>query len=122
VDLAAGRIEVVDVRYDAGRFGSGYKDRPKSDASIRAVPMAEAVAAAMARRLDGCGRDELVFCGPGGSNRVPRGARSRLSVGNYRRVYWLAVARAELPELDPHGPHDLRICDLAGGWSRPCSG
>jgi hypothetical protein len=62
----------------------------------------------MARRLDGCGRDELVFCGPGGSNGVPRGARSRLSVGNYRRVYRLAVARAELAELDPHGPHDLR--------------
>jgi integrase len=38
----------------------------------------------------------------------PRGARSRLSVGNYRRLYRLAVARAELPELDPHGPHDLR--------------
>jgi integrase len=108
VDLDARRIEVVDVRYDAGRFGSGYKDRPKSDASIRAVPMAEPVAAAMARRLDGCGRDELVFCGPGGSNGVPRGARSRLSVGNYRRVYRLAVARAELAELDPHGPHDLR--------------
>jgi hypothetical protein len=54
------------------------------------------------------GPDELVFCGPGGSNGVPRGARSRLSVGNYRRVYRLAVARAELPELDPHGPHDLR--------------
>jgi hypothetical protein len=62
----------------------------------------------LARRLDGCGRDELVFCGPGGSNGVPRGARSRLSVGNYRRVYRLAVARAELAELDPHGPHDLR--------------
>ena len=31
-----------------------------------------------------------------------------LTVGNYRRVYRLAVARAELPELDPHGPHDLR--------------
>jgi integrase len=108
VDLDARRIEVVDVRYDAGRFGSGYKDRPKSDASIRAVPMAEPVAAAMARRLDGCGRDELVFCGPGGSNSIPRGTRSRLSVGNYRRVYRLAVARAELPELDPHGPHDLR--------------
>jgi integrase len=58
--------------------------------------------------LDGCGRDELVFCGPGGSNGVPRGARSRLSVGNYRRAYRLAVARAELPALDPHGPHDLR--------------
>ena len=70
--------------------------------------LAEPVAAAMARRLEGCGRDELVFCGPGGSNGVPRGARSRLSVGNYRRAYRLAVARAELPELDPHGPHDLR--------------
>jgi integrase len=23
-------------------------------------------------------------------------------------VYRLAVARAELPDLDPHGPHDLR--------------
>jgi integrase len=108
VDLEARRIEVVDVRYDAGRFGSSYKDRPKSDASIRAVPMAEPVADAMARRLDGCAPDELVFCGPGGSNGVPRGARSRLSVGNYRRIYRLAVARAELPELDPHGPHDLR--------------
>jgi hypothetical protein len=51
--------------------GSGYKDRPKSDASIRAVPMAAPVAAAMARRLNGCGRDELVFCGPGGSNGIP---------------------------------------------------
>jgi integrase len=39
---------------------------------------------------------------------VPRGARSRLSVGDYRRAYRLAVARAELPDLDPHGPHDLR--------------
>jgi integrase len=27
---------------------------------------------------------------------------------NYRRVYRLAVARAELSDLDPHGPHDLR--------------
>jgi hypothetical protein len=86
VDLAARRIEVVDVRYDAGRFGSGYKDRPKSDAGIRPVPMA----AAVARRLDGCGRDELVFCGPGGSNGVPRGARSRL-----------AVALAVMPQVCP---------------------
>ena len=85
VDLDARRIEVVDVRYDAGRFGSGYKDRPKSDASIRAVPMAEPVAAAMARRLDGCPPDGLVFCGPGGSNGVPvapaRGCRSGTTGG-----------------------------------------
>jgi integrase len=99
---------VVEVRYEAGRFGSGYKDRPKSDASIRPVPMAEPVATAVARRLDGCGPSELVLCGPGGSNGIPRGARSRLSTGNYRRVYRLAAARAELPDLDLHGPHDLR--------------
>jgi integrase len=81
VDLHRRRIEVVDVRYDAGRFGRGYKDRPKSDASIRPVPVGEAVAAALARRLDGCPPDGLVFCGPGGSNRVPRGTarNSRLA-------------------------------------------
>jgi hypothetical protein len=82
VDLTARRIKVVDVRY-AGRFGSGYKDRPKSDASIRPLPMAEQVTAAMTRRLSGCGRDELVFCGPGGSNGVPRrpGPGARRAVG-----------------------------------------
>jgi integrase len=108
VDLHRQRIEVVDVRYDAGRFGGGYKDRPKSDASIRPVPVGGAVAAALARRLDGCPPDGLVFCGPGGSNRVPRGTRSELSVGNYRRVYDRTVARAGLEDLDLRGPHDLR--------------
>jgi hypothetical protein len=90
---------LADEGAPAGRAG---------DDALVGEQLAEPVAAAMARRLDGCGRDELVFCGPGGSNGVPRGARSRLSVGNYRRVYRLAVARAELAELDPHGPHDLR--------------
>jgi integrase len=34
-------LQVVDVRYQAGRrFGSGFKPRPKSDASIREVPLA----------------------------------------------------------------------------------
>jgi integrase len=108
VDLSLGRIEVVDVRYDAGKFGSGYKDRPKSDASIRPVPLGGPVAAALARRLDGCPPDGLVFCGPGGSNRVPRGTRSKLSIGNYRRVYDRAAARVGLADLDLRGPHDLR--------------
>ena len=27
---------------------------------------------------------------------------------DYRRVYRLGVARAELPDLDPHASHDLR--------------
>jgi integrase len=108
VDLARLRIEVVEVRYDAGKFGSGYKDRPKSDASIRPVPMAPPVVEAVCRRLEGCPPNGLVFCGPGGSHGVPRGVRSNLSVGNYRRVYGQVVARAGLDELDAHGPHDLR--------------
>jgi integrase len=33
-------LQVVDVRYQAGRFGSGFKSRPKSDAGIREVPLA----------------------------------------------------------------------------------
>jgi hypothetical protein len=36
VDLSARRVEAVGVGYIAGRFGSGYKDRTKSEASIRA--------------------------------------------------------------------------------------
>jgi integrase len=54
VDLERRRVEVVEVRYDAGRFGSGYKDRPKSDASIRLVPLAGPVAEALSRQLNGC--------------------------------------------------------------------
>jgi len=32
-------LQVVDVRYQAGRYGSGFKPRPKSDAGIREVPL-----------------------------------------------------------------------------------
>ena len=108
MDLERRRIEVVEVRYDAGKFGSGYKDRPKSDASIRLVPLAGPVAEALARRLDGCPPDGLVFCGPGGGYKVPRGTRTKLSIGGYRRIYDRAAARAGLAGLDLHGPHDLR--------------
>jgi integrase len=108
VDLERRRIEVVEVRYDAGKFGSGYKDRPKSDASIRLIPAAELVAEALTRRLDGCPPDELVFCGPGGGNKVPRGTRTKLSIGGSRRIYDRVAARAGLAGLDLHGPHDLR--------------
>jgi integrase len=97
VDLARRRIEVIDVRYDAGRYGSGYKNRPKSNASIRVVPLAEPVMEAVGRRLVGCPPDGLVFSGPGGSNNIKRGTRSKLSTRNYRRVYKAAVATAALP-------------------------
>jgi integrase len=33
-------LEVGSTRYQAGRFGSGFKPRPKSDAGIRQVPLA----------------------------------------------------------------------------------
>jgi integrase len=108
VKLEQQRIEVVEVRYDAGKFGVGYKNRPKSDASIRLVPLARPVAEALARRLVGCAPDGLVFCGPGGGNNLARGVRSKLSIDNYRRVYHRIAARAGLTELDVHGPHDLR--------------
>src|SRR4029453_14729180 len=106
--LGRGRLEVVEIRYDAGRFGSGYKARPKSDTSIRPVPMAGLVAEAVRRRLEDCPPDGLGIWGPGGSHGVRRGARSQLSIGNYRRAYRLAVSRAGLDSLDLHGPHDLR--------------
>jgi integrase len=105
------RIEVIEVRYEAGRFGRGFKAEPKSPASVRVVPMCEQVSQAIARQLSaGAGNDELVFPGPGGSNGIPRGARAPLSTHNLRRVYQAAVAAAgeDLAHLDLRGPHDLR--------------
>jgi integrase len=105
------RIEVLEVRYEAGRFGRGFKAEPKSPASVRVVPMCEQVRQAIARQLAaGTGPNDLVFPGPGGSNGIPRGARTPLSTHNLRRVYRAAVAAAgaELAHLDLRGPHDLR--------------
>jgi integrase len=104
-------IEVIEVRYEAGRFGRGFKAEPKSPASVRVMPMCEQVRQAIGRQLPAGARpDELVFPGPGGSNGIPRGARAPLSTHNLRRVYQAAVAAAgqDLAHLDLHGPHDLR--------------
>jgi integrase len=80
VDLAGRRLEVLEVRYEAGRFGRGYKPRPKSPTSIRAIPLAGQVAEAIARQLPaGSPPDALVFTGPGGGNRAPVGTRTALS-------------------------------------------
>jgi integrase len=57
VNLAQGRIEVQHVRYEAGTFGSGYRDRPKSNAGLRSVPMAPAVAAAVGAQARAAGQD-----------------------------------------------------------------
>jgi integrase len=98
VDLTRRCLEVLEVRYEAGKFGRGYKDRPKSAASIRVVPLAGPVADAIARQLpDGCAPSTLVFAGPGGSNGMPAGTRTLLSRDNLRRAYHTAVARAADP-------------------------
>jgi integrase len=105
------RIEVIEVRYEAGRFGRGFKAEPKSLASVRVVPMCDRVREAIARQLaDGARPADLVLPGPGGSNGIPRGARAPLSTTNLRRVYKAAVeaAGADLAHLDLRGPHDLR--------------
>jgi integrase len=105
-------LQVVDVRYQAGRqFGSGFKPRPKSDAGIRELPLAPLVVEAVRRQLPpDTDPTALVFTGPGGGNGVPAGTRTLLSRYNFRRVYRASVARtgADLADLDPHGPHDLR--------------
>ena len=44
-------LEVGPTRYQAGRFGSGFKPRPKSDAGIRPVPLAPLVVEAIRRQL-----------------------------------------------------------------------
>jgi integrase len=115
------RIEVLEVRYEAGKFGRGFKDRPKSPASIRVVPMAEAVREAILRQLPpSSDPNDLVFTGPGGNRWAKRGTRPPLSTHNYRRVYKAVIVsrvkapdgtiieQPRFPHLDLHGPHDLR--------------
>jgi integrase len=98
IDLTRRRLEVLEVRYEAGRFGRGYKNRPKSAASIRVVPLAGPVADAIARQLPkDCPPSTLVFAGPGGSNGMPAGTRTLLTRDNLRRAYHTAVARAADP-------------------------
>jgi integrase len=120
VDLQGGRLQVVEVRYQAGRFGSGFKPRPKSDAGIREIPLAWQVAEAIARRLPpGDDPEDLVFTGPGGGPGrpggagVPRGARTVLSRDNFRRVYKRAVAHAVDPAAaaSPTARHVLQVLD-----------
>jgi hypothetical protein len=51
VGLLGARAQVVDVRYQAGRFGSGFKPRPKSDAGIREIPLSPVVVEAIRDQL-----------------------------------------------------------------------
>jgi integrase len=121
LDRSVPVLQVVDTRYQAGRFGSGFKPRPKSPAGIREVPLAPLVVEAIHRQLPPASDpDDLVFTGPGGGPGprsrlgarpgpgVKRGTRTVLSRDNLRRVYKTAAAKADLGHLDLRGPHDLR--------------
>jgi hypothetical protein len=97
VDFGRRRLEVATVGYDAGRFGRGYKPRPKSTPGIRSIPLAAPVVEELRRRRP-AERSSLLF---------PDASRYRL-----RHAYLRAVRRAKthghLLGLDLRGPHDLR--------------
>jgi integrase len=122
VDLAGRRLEVLEVRYEAGRFGRGYKPRPKSATSIRVIPLAAPVAEAIARQLPtGSPPDALVFTGPGGGSGVPAGTRTALSRDNLHRAYHAALGRVAEPaaRLDYTPRRVLRALRQAGPGQTP---
>jgi integrase len=111
-------LEVGSTRYQAGRFGSGFKPRPKSDAGIRQVPLAPLVVEAIRRQLPpGSDPDDLVFTGPGGGpgrageSSVPRGTRTVLSRHNLHRTYQSAVAKLADPAV-PLRPTARRVLQV----------
>jgi integrase len=108
-------LEVGPTRYQAGRFGSGFKPRPKSDAGIRPVPIAPLVVEAIRRQLPpGNDPEDLVFTGPGGGPgrsggpSVPRGTRTVLSRHNLHRTYQGALAKLADPVV-PLRPTARRV-------------
>jgi integrase len=110
-------LQVVDVRYQAGsQFGSGFKPRPKSDASIREIPLAPQVVQAIRRRLPpGSDPAALLFTGPGGGPGhrggpgVKKGTRTVLSRHNFRRTYHGALAKLADPATARLRPTVARI-------------
>jgi integrase len=112
-------IQVVDTRYQAGRFGSGFKGQPKSQAGIRTIPLAHQVAEAVRRQLpQGAAGDDLAFADPFAANTA--GGRAPLSRYLFRHIYHGAVNRLTDPTselssttrrvlraLHEHGPQTL---------------
>jgi integrase len=102
-------LQVVAVRYQAGRYGSGFKGQPKSHAGIRNVPLAHQVADAIRRQLpSGAAADDLVFADPFGTD--TSADRPPLSRYLFRHVYHKAADRLTDPtrDLPPAARHLLR--------------
>jgi integrase len=89
-------LQVAPIRYQAGKFGSGFKSRPKSPAGIRPVPLAPQVVDAIRRQLPaGSDPSDLVFTVPiPGPDRVP------LSRHLVKHVYQKAAVRLTDPTRD----------------------
>jgi integrase len=110
LDRAAPVVQVVDTRYQAGRFGSGFKPRPKSRASVREIPLTRQVVEAIRRQLPpSASPDTLVFAGPGGGNSVQAGTRTVLSRDNFRRIYHAALAKLGDPAAIDLRPTARRV-------------
>jgi len=119
-------LQVVTTRYQAGKFGSGFKPRPKSTAGIRAIPLAPQVAEAIRRQLPpGTDPSALLFTDP-----TSDGARRPLSRYLFRHVYHGAArqlhdparslppaTRRVLATLRADGPQTL--AQLGERFSRP---
>jgi integrase len=89
-------LQVAPIRYQAGKFGSGFKSRPKSPAGIRPVPLAPQVIDAICRQLPaGSDPSDLVFTVP-----VPGPDRVPLSRHLVKHVYQKAAARLTDPTRD----------------------
>jgi len=109
-------VQVVDIRYQAGRFGSGFKPRPKSDAGIREIPLAPEVVAAIRHQLPpGTDPEDLAFTGPGGGI-VARGTRTVLSRHNFHRTYHSALTKLADPatQLRPTAARVLKTLRADG--------
>jgi integrase len=116
-------LQVGPTRYQAGRFGSGFKPRPKSDAGIREVPLAPLVVEAIRRQLPpGNDPSALVFTGPGGGGGlhggpgVAKGTRTVLSRHNFRRTHHAAVAKLadRATQLRPTAARILKVLRACG--------
>jgi integrase len=117
-------LQVAPIRYQAGKFGSGFKSRPKSPAGIRPVPLAPQVVDAIRRQLPaGSDPSDLVFTVPG-TDRAP------LSRHLVKHVYQKAAVRLtdptrDLPSTVRRVLHTLRadgplaLDQLAGQFSAP---
>ena len=116
-------LQVVDTRYQAGRFGSGFKPRLKSDAGIREIPLAPLAVEATRRQLPPEPvPDDLVFTGPGGGPGhpggagVPKGARTLLSRHNLHHTDQAALAKLADPtgKLRPTAARMLKALRAGG--------